>query len=211
MRIADLARRLDVDHGRLSNWERGKHDPPYEYVLKIAETLGVNVDWLLGEKVPMADPSRGTHQPIYRAGIRHIPVYGSISAGNPGHNANDAIEWYEMREWGNEFERWGRLIDGWSMEPHLLAGDLAIFEDRRWEVGHVVHAYRDGEDTVKQARKINGHLCLCPTSLDYDKIDGEEWQIRGVCIAYVRKESDGSTTLREYPHGMRPKLDRDFL
>jgi transcriptional regulator with XRE-family HTH domain len=206
MRIIDLARALGIDHGRLSNWERGKHDPPYDMVLKIAEALGVSVDWLLGEKVPMKPASAEKNKPVFRSGVRFIPVYGSISAGNPGHNVNDAIEWYEMREWGGEFERWGRIIDGWSMEPVLQAGDLAIFEDRGWEIGHVVHAYRDGEDTIKQVKKVDGRLHLCPTNADYDPIDGEGWHIRGVCIAYVRKESDGSTTLREYPHGMRPKL-----
>lgn len=205
MRIADLARRLGVDHGRLSNWERGKHDPPYDFVVKAADILDVNVEWLLGEPIPMRDPSKRNLRPVYRTGTKWIPVYGAIAAGTPAHNTGDAIDWYEMREWLTEFERWGRIIEGFSMEPNLMAGDMAIFENRQWEPGHVVHAYDAGEDTVKQVRRIGGKIKLCPTNPDYDMIDGEGWNIKGVCIAYVRREDDGSTTLREYPNGMRPK------
>jgi transcriptional regulator with XRE-family HTH domain len=205
MRIIDLAAKLGISHARLSNWERGEHDPPPEYIERIAQTLRVNIGWLLGDAVPMIDSTASFIKPVHRAGSRIVPIYGAISAGKPEHMTSDAIEFYEMVEWGGDFERWGRVVDGWSMEPHLTAGDWAIFENRRWEPGHVVHAYRDGEDTVKQVRFINGVLTLCPTNPDYEAFDGRDWHIKGVCIALVRMEQDGGQTLRQYVHGMRPR------
>lgn len=206
MRIADLARRLDLDHGRVSNWERGQHDPPYDMILRIADALDVSVDWLMGEPVPMRDPASSRMKPIARAGTRWIPVFGGIAAGSPTSNTGEAVDWYEMRDWGGDFERWGRVVDGFSMEPFLEAGDMAIFENRQWEPGHIVHAYNDGEDTVKQIRRIEGRLTLCPTNPEYEPIDAESWHVKGVCIAYVRHEDDGGMTLREYKNGYRPKI-----
>jgi transcriptional regulator with XRE-family HTH domain len=206
MSIIDLAERLGISHGRLSNWERGEHDPPPELIERIAQILRVNIEWLLGDPVPMHDPTAGITKPVHRAGSRIVPIFGAISAGKPAHMISDAVEYYEMVEWGGDFERWGRIVDGWSMEPHLTAGDWAIFENRRWEPGHIVHAYRDGEDTVKQVRFFNGVLTLCPTNEGYDQVDGRDWHIKGVCIGLVRMEPDGAQTLRQYPHGMRPKV-----
>lgn len=116
-----------------------------------------------------------------------------------------------MREWGGDFERWGRVVEGFSMEPYLRAGDFAIFENRQWEPGHAVHAYDDGEDTVKVAKRVKGVLRLYPTNPDYEPIDAESWHVKGVCIAVYREESDGETILREFRNGLRPKLPDTFL
>lgn len=206
MRTADLAKSIGVDQRRLGNWERGQHDPPHEMVQKIADALSLNPEWLYGETVPMKDPTRKEHKPILRGGVRWVPIYGAISAGPPSSNQGDILEWYEMRDWGGDFDRWGRVVEGFSMEPYLEAGDWAIFENRQWEPGHVVHAYHDGSDTIKQVRKVEGRPTLYPCNSEYDPIDAASWHVKGVCVAYVRREPDGSTTLREYPQGMRPKI-----
>ena len=204
--ITDLAKDVDESDARVGGWVRGKHDPTADMLPKLARVLQVTESWLAGEPGPMKPPRVAEpERPVYRTGTRYIPIYGPITAGSPAQNAGDVIEWYEMREWGGDFERWGRIVDGFSMEPHLEPGDFAIFENRRWDPGHVVHAYDAGEDTVKQVRRVDGKLWLCPTNPEYERIDGSNWNIKGVCIGYVRREPDGSVTLREYPQGMRPK------
>lgn len=203
VRNADLARALGVSPQRLQGW-LGRYDPPASYFSRIAEELNISLDWLLGEPVPM---ETGTGiKPVTRAATRFIPVYGAISAGSPACNEGDIVEWYEMRDWGNDFKRWGRVVSGYSMEPYLLERDLAIFEDQQYEPGHIVHAFNAGDDTVKQFRKIDGQPMLCPTNPEYEAYSAQSWHVKGVCIGYVRKEADGSVTERLYSTGMRPKV-----
>lgn len=202
VRNADLARALGITPQRLQGW-LGRHDPPSSYFSRIAEELNISLDWLLGEAVPM-EVGTGI-KPVTRSSTRFIPVYGAISAGNPACNEGDIVEWYEMRDWGSEFKRWGRIVSGYSMEPALIENDLAIFEDRQYEPGHVVHAFHAGDDTVKQYRKIDGVPMLCPLNPEYEPYSAASWHVKGVCIGYVLKEPDHSVTERMYPSGMRPR------
>ena len=200
MRPVDLARLIGVSSQRLSNWESGDHDPPYELIEALARATAVSIDWLLGESVPMRNPQQ---IPVRNAGLRMVPVFGSITAGVAAMNANDAVEWIDVKDWGGDRERWGRIVDGASMEPELVSGDIVIFEDREWDVGHVVHAFDAGRDTIKCVRRVEGRLILAPTNPEYEPIDAESWHIKGVAIIRIRKEARGVTTTTEYAHGMR--------
>lgn len=44
---AEVARRLDVDQGSVSNWERGLHKPSAKYRRALAELYGVDESELL--------------------------------------------------------------------------------------------------------------------------------------------------------------------
>ncbi|MBI1756414.1 MAG: helix-turn-helix domain-containing protein [Fimbriimonas ginsengisoli] len=206
MRQGDLAQRLKVSQARLSNWERGRHDPPLEFVLEIANLLAVSVDWLMGERVPMRDPTKTV--PVYRTGFRFIPVHGAIAAGLPSASEAD-VDWIEIKDWGGATERWGRVIEGFSMSHErpdpddLQPGDIAIFEDRRAEFGHVVQAMRNGEDTVKVLRKHGPDAQLWPLNPDYLPIPAQDWTIKGVLVMRIRRREFGIVETVEYPHGMR--------
>lgn len=209
MKQTDLASRLGVSQARLSNWERGEHDPQLEYILDAARILSVNVDWLLGDSIPMREPGRAV--PVYRTGFRFIPVKGAIAAGSPSSTDAD-VEWIEIKDWGGDLERWGRVIAGFSMTANggggddLQPGDIAIFEDRRPEIGHVVQAFDDGNDTVKVLRKVSGEVELWPINPDYEPIRGAGWRIKGVLVMRIRNREHGIVETAEYPHGMRHKF-----
>lgn len=209
MKQTDLAHRLGVSQARLSNWERGDHDPPLEYVLGAARALGVSVDWLMGEDVPMRE-SRHSVQ-VYRGGNRFIPVKGAIAAGMPACSEAD-IDWIEIRDWGGDLERWGRVIDGFSMTSDeaatddLQPGDIAVFEDRRAEFGHIVHAFSDGRDTVKALRNVHGDVELWPINPRYEPLDAEGWRVKGVVVMRIRRREQGIVETVEFPHGMRHRF-----
>ncbi len=209
MKQTDLASRLGISQARLSNWERGEHEPQLEHILDAAKVLGVNVDWLLSGRGPMCESTNAV--PIYRTGFRFIPVKGTIAAGSPGTTDAD-VDWIEIKDWGGDLERWGRVIDGFSMAGEdqspddLQPGDIAVFEDRRPEFGHIVHAFDDGSDTVKALRKVDGEAELWPINPNYEPIQAVGWHIKGVVVMRIRKREHGIVETVEYPHGMRHRF-----
>lgn len=53
MRPAELAQRLGVHRGSVSNWLSGRYKPNSVTTDKIAEILDVSTTWLLGYSVPV--------------------------------------------------------------------------------------------------------------------------------------------------------------
>lgn len=73
MKQADLATKLQISQGTLSNWERGIHDPDTESLHKLADIFDVSTDYLLGR----------THEPKPTAGDIDISeieyaLYGEV-------------------------------------------------------------------------------------------------------------------------------------
>lgn len=207
MRQSDLVKKLQpmgISQQRISGWWRGKHDPPPAVIAEIAKLTGTTIEFLTGQSTQQLDPgARGMR--LERGGLRWIPVSGAITAGQPSASQSDP-EWLEIKDWGSNFERWGRIIDGFSMEPDLLAGDVAIFENRRAEVGHVVHAFHSGDDTVKVWRRDGERMVLAPLNTDdYKPWDAEGWYVKGVLVMLIRSLEGGVKLTYEFPHGMRPK------
>lgn len=209
MRQSDLASRLKISQARLSNWERGDHEPGLTYLMGIARELGVSLDWLLTGGSPM----RGSAEPltVYASEIRYVPVKGAITAGMPAATEAD-VEWIEIKDWGGELQRWGRVIEGFSMsseEPSpddLQPGDIAIFEDRRPEIGHVVHAFSEGSDMVKALRRVGERVELWPINPSYEPLPAEGWRVKGVVVMRIRRREHGIVETVEYPHGMRHRF-----
>lgn len=50
---AELARRIGVNEGAISNYRRGRYSPKQNRVEEIATALGVSIAWLMGADVPM--------------------------------------------------------------------------------------------------------------------------------------------------------------
>lgn len=136
-------------------------------------------------------------------GMRRVPVYTSIMAGDPTDGYYDGnVEWESIPDWGGEFERWGRTISGDSMHPVFEPGDIAIFENRRYETGSVVHAFNDGEDCIKAVREVDGKLMLCSFNPDGPQIPADGWKIKGVCVTRIRKGRFGIRHMTDFPGGL---------
>jgi len=133
--------------------------------------------------------------------LRPIPVYTTIMAGEPG--AFDAdVDFEDIPDWGGEFVRWGRVIDGDSMMPVLIPGDIAVFENRREEYGSVVHAFQDGDDCVKCLRQIDGQPVLTSFNEDGPTFSAAGWKAKGVCVARIRYEAFKIRHYTEFPGGL---------
>jgi len=134
-----------------------------------------------------AKENRGVKDPVmlYGRTLREIPVLSTITAGEPWAQFADA-EIEGIPDWGPEFNRWGRVVEGESMMPVLAAGDVAVFEDRRFKVNDVVHAYCDGVDTVKCIRGHDDEVALWPFNPDFKPIPAAHWKAKGVCVGRIR-------------------------
>ena len=134
--------------------------------------------------------------PVYRTGLRFVPVKGAITAGMPASSEAD-LEWIEIKDWGGDLERWGRVIEGFSMctesptPDDLQPGDVVVFEDRRPEIGHVVHAFSEGADMVKALRRVSDEVQLWPINPSYKPLPAEGWRIKGIVVMRIRKREHG--------------------
>jgi hypothetical protein len=91
------------------------------------------------------------------------------------------------------------------MNPEFEDGDVAIFESRGADDGHGVHAFKEGDETFKVFRAVGDSRELWPTNTDpsYIPFSATDWDIRGVCIRRIRRQSHGIRDIREYPQGFR--------
>ena len=186
-----LAKRMGINHTSVNSWlsedgSRPRDSRVYDQMIDVLSSQG---------------PTERNLE-LRRAGVRMIPIYAGIPAGNPtSHNMD--LDYEEVLDWGNDFQRWGRIINGYSMAKMLLPGDIAIFEDRRFETGDVVHAYKDGEDCVKAIRGNGEAIALYSFNEDYEPFSAIGWKAKGVLVQRIRRGSYGVKSLVDFPHGLK--------
>jgi len=188
-----LADKIGVSNVALSKWLNGDSVPRNKD--SWTQMLSVLKDY---EK----DISNNKTVALQRVGLRKVIVYPSITAGMMGSVEADSFT-LDLKDWGTDRERWGRTISGHSMEPELIPEDIVIFEDRPYEPYHVVHAFDNGEDTIKVVRGHGDSVELVPINPDYSVLPARNVNIKGVAVARIRKGPEGIVTTTEYPHGMR--------
>jgi len=187
-----LAKRLGINHTSINSWlsldgSRPRDPRVYDQMIDLLETLG---------KAERTVEMR-------RAGVRTIPIYAGIPAGNPTANNMD-LDYEEVLDWGNDFERWGRTIEGYSMAEILLPRDIVVFENRRHENGDVVQAYNhDGNDCVKAWRETSDGEMLCSFNEDFAAFSAEGYKAKGVLVQRIRYGSYGTRTVTDFPHGLK--------
>ncbi|MDR3691199.1 MAG: hypothetical protein P4L46_17595 [Fimbriimonas sp.] len=186
-----LAKRLGVNHTSINNWLSPEGSRPrdarvYDQMIDVLTTHG---------------PAERNVE-MRRTGVRMIPVYAGIPAGQPTSNNMD-LDYEEVLDWGNDFERWGRIINGYSMAKILLPGDIAVFENRRSDIGDVVHAYKDGEDCVKAIRGNSEASMLYSFNEDYEPFSAQGWKTKGVLVQRIRRGAYGVKSVVDFPHGLK--------
>ena len=192
-----LAKKLGVNHTSINSWlsEDGSRPRDPRVYDQMIDTL-------------MAHGPSERNLELRRAGVRVIPIYAGIPAGNPSSNNMD-VEYEEVLDWGSDFQRWGRIITGYSMAEMLLPGDIAIFEDRRYETGDVVHAYMDGEDCVKAIRGNGEAVMLYSFNEDYEPFIAIGWKAKGVLVQRIRRGPYGVKSVVDFPHGLKWAMRRE--
>ncbi len=186
-----LAKKIGVNHTSINSWlapegSRPRDPGVYDQMIEVLSGQG-----------PLE-----RNLEVRRTGVRVIPIYAGIPAGNPtSHNMD--LDYEEVLDWGSDFERWGRIINGYSMANILLPNDIAVFEDRRFEIGDVIHAYNDGEDCVKAIRGKGEDLQLYSFNEDYEPFSAQGWKAKGVLVQRIRRGAYGIKSVTDFPHGLK--------
>lgn len=204
-----LASLIKVSPARLSNWEKGLHDPNGSFVAQLARFLEVPTKWLLTGVVEPADetPALPEMMPTTPQPMGKLKLMNAASAGRGNaysiHDVEVEVPAILCRD------DYGALyVDGNSMEPLLFSTDIAIFQ-QAWEArkGQVVCAtIGPGDDEEWVIKKIdrdakNGQLVLASLNESYEPIPGP-FTIKGILVGYYRVEGPETST-RYNPLGLK--------
>lgn len=173
----ELAHALDVAQSAVGNWESGARQPNLDRIRQLASFFEVSVGYLLGaEDRPARDSDR------YR-----VPVLGYVRAGLPL-TAEEQVLGFEdvSREIADAGDHFALRVQGDSMEPYLLEGDVVIVR-RQEDVdsGDTAVVLIGGEDaTVKKLIKHENGVSLVASNPKYSPyvFTADEVQSLPVCV-----------------------------
>lgn len=200
----ELAGRLGVSQPRLSNWERGEHDPPREIVIEAAKALEVELAWL--EFGTATDVDR----PRFVASYATVEMRfaGDVPTGEWG-DPLASEEPIEMEAKFDGLKRFVARVVGDSCFPALQQGDLTVWhQDFAPPYGKIVLAQRKGDHgcTVKQLAydAEEGRPILKPVNPNHDSPpDGEGWGAIARLVGVVFKAAGAEISVYK-PEGVTP-------
>ena len=172
--LRGLASQVGIHFSHLSKIENGKDSIGRDSLTKIAESLGVDPDLMLGE-----------------AGHQTVPfrVLGNIAAGKPIEAIED-VETFDLTKVFDPHSHFLLRVRGTSMIlDGINDGDLAIIRHADTAKNNdTVVAVVDGEVTLKRFGKLKNTITLIPAN---DQMTAMEYpasrvEIRGVFVGLVR-------------------------
>lgn len=192
MKQTELARRVEVSQGRVSNYERGVHDPSPDLINRFAAALGVDSRYLLtGESsdAPKVVRERPTEYKAVASSSGRIKKIGYIGAGQPSGSIPLPDE--QLQTVPAEFvsaENSALVVDGWSLAPYIHPGDILIFRDQSHgavnKINAVVPVNESGPIAKKLIRAEDGYA-LGSFNPDFPPIPAKDATFHGVLIGIV--------------------------
>lgn len=190
----ELAERINISKSSISEWESCKRVPRMETLRKIADALGVDVWQIIGfntiEFTPLEELTLPSNvRPISALNRQRVPLIGSVAAGEPIYDPEDAGVYVESPVEADA----AITIRGDSMVPTYLDGDL-VYIKARPDVpdGAVAVVFLDDEATLKHVYKrptgltlISDNMATHPP-LMVEFADYENVRIFGVPVGYTR-------------------------
>lgn len=187
LKAADVCRATGIKSPVFSEWKKGKSKPNTEKMLKIANFLGVSIEYLMtGEEEPSKKHNVSTHS---RHGVP-INVLGRVAAGIPIEAVEEIIDIEEISEdMAKTGEFFGLQIHGDSMEPRMLDGDIVIVRKQDdAESGDIVIAMVNGDDaTCKRIRKYKDGIELISNNPSYKPMYFSNYEIENKPVKIIGK------------------------
>ena len=162
VRPSDVSKETGISSTVFSEWKKGKSQPKIDKLAKIAEYFGVPLEYFTGKEPGRPEPSTDA--------TRWIPVLGRVAAGIPAEMVEDVLGFEEVDN--SVGEAFALVINGDSMEPALMKGDVVIVKRQEdVESGAVAIVAVNGEDaTCKKIVKSEDGVILQPLNPAYPPV-----------------------------------------
>jgi repressor LexA len=173
--LRQLAKQIGIHFSHLSKIENGKDVVGRETLIRIAEELGADPEFMLGEAGHQAMPFR---------------LLGNVAAGVPIEAIED-VESFDLANTFDPHEHFLLRVKGTSMIlDGINDGDLAIVRQAKTaRNGDTVVAIVDGNDaTLKRFEKRKDKIVLKPANDDMTEMifPASSVEIRGVLSGVIR-------------------------
>ena len=156
----DLCDNLGFSPASVSSWVNGTRIPKEGNIILMAAYLGCSVDDIA------LDPKEA-----HRKRSFSIPVYARVGAGPPLEASEEIIDREEISErMASLGSFYGLRIDGDSMEPRIVRGDIVIVRKQDTaDDGDIVIAIVNQNDAVcKRLKKYKGGIALVSNNPMYE-------------------------------------------
>ena len=153
---------IGVSTSNITQWKKGMSTPNFTSMQKIAKYFNVSLDYFVDDAPEAPNPTTDA--------TRWIPVLGRVAAGIPAEMVEDVVDFEEVdRALGEAF---ALVVNGDSMEPALMKGDVVIVKRQEdVESGAVAIVAVDGEDaTCKKIVKSEDGVILQPLNPAYPPV-----------------------------------------
>ena len=178
-----LARKLNLSQGAISQWEKGKTSPDTPVLIQLAKIFEVSLDSLTDETLP--DDIEG-FVPMRR---NAVPVIGEIACG-PQIYAEENIDGYvDLPD--RVHADFALRCKGDSMEPTFKDGDYVLIRKQPVvENGQIAAITIGNEATLKHVYTFSDHITLTAENPLYPPITVPFGQndiiIHGLAVGYTR-------------------------
>ena len=175
-----LARKLKISQGAISQWEKGKTIPDTHTLLQMAQIFGVSLDEFTDDS-----PQRDLDGVVSMRRMS-VPIVGEIACGVPI-TAQENIDGYADLPEGVRAD-FALRCKGDSMNPTFFDGDLVLIRQQPdVEDGQIAAVGINGEATLKHVYKRGNSLLLTADNPKFPPIVGNgEIVIYGRAIGYTR-------------------------
>jgi phage repressor protein C with HTH and peptisase S24 domain len=132
---SEIASRLGTNTGRVNHWFSGRNFPRIAERVRLAELLGVNLDWLIKGEGPVEKNLQTLSEPAASYGTDAIIFPREVGVVSWSH-AGQAASYEEIpKDWRDKVattsrdrKAFGVVVEGDCMEPKYLHGDILIIE-----------------------------------------------------------------------------------
>lgn len=146
-----VAKMTGISTATLTSWKQGKYVPKPDKMQKIADCLGVRLDYLMGQSSYKTDLDMANAVSADRKKGVKVPVLGSVAAGIPIEMIEDVVDWEEITpDTAKTGTFFGLKVKGDSMSPRIAEGDTLI-----------VRQQDDAESNDIVIVTINGDSATC--------------------------------------------------
>ncbi|MGF7002450.1 repressor LexA [Lachnospiraceae bacterium PFB1-21] len=168
---AELSEKTGIPKSSISQYMNGVVKPKQDRIFLISKALNVSEAWLMGFDIITSRNNKYTFRDTTDTHAVKIKVLGKVAAGIPIEAIEDFIGEEEITmEMANTGSYFGLKIQGDSMEPRILDGDVVIVRQQSdVESGETAIVYVNGHDaTCKRIRKYHEGIELIANNPKYE-------------------------------------------